>query len=83
MRIEFKDVTVLTIAHRLETIADNDYIVVLDKGVVSEFGHPMRLLDKGGIFSGLVNELGSERKQNFMQISKRTKSYENLNWFSN
>lgn len=62
LRAEFENVTVLTIAHRLETIADNDYIVVLDKGVVSEFGHPMRLLDKGGIFSELVNELGHERR---------------------
>ena len=46
IRTEFRDCTVLTIAHRLETIADSDLVVVLDQGQVSEFGSPAQLLEQ-------------------------------------
>lgn len=32
---DFKDVTMITVAHRINTIVDYDYIVVLDQGRVS------------------------------------------------
>lgn len=38
--------SVITIAHRLDTIIDNDYIVVLDDGKVVEYGSPKDLLSK-------------------------------------
>ena len=40
------DTTVLTIAHRLNTIADYDRILVLANGGVGEFGDPKKLLRK-------------------------------------
>eukprot|EP01119_Soliformovum_irregulare_P026270 TRINITY_DN9993_c3_g2_i1.p1 TRINITY_DN9993_c3_g2~~TRINITY_DN9993_c3_g2_i1.p1 ORF type:complete len:1457 (+),score=483.96 TRINITY_DN9993_c3_g2_i1:233-4372(+) len=52
IRQEFKDVTVLTIAHRINTIIDYDKVLVLDKGLVAEFDRPDVLLnDPTTIFS--------------------------------
>jgi len=56
MRTEFRDATVLTIAHRINTISDSDYILGLADGRVEEFGSPAVLLGKeeGGLYKGLV-----------------------------
>lgn len=40
--------TIITIAHRLQTIVDYDKVLVLDKGQVVEYGHPYELLRKEG-----------------------------------
>ncbi|KAH8293076.1 hypothetical protein KR044_000492 [Drosophila immigrans] len=45
IRSEFKECTVLTIAHRLNTILDSDKVIVLDKGEITEFASPTELLD--------------------------------------
>ena len=37
IRSQFKDKTIITIAHRLETVMDSDKIVSLDKGELIEF----------------------------------------------
>ncbi|KAG5362144.1 Metal resistance protein [Yarrowia sp. C11] len=44
IRTEFKDKTILTIAHRLNTILDSDRIIVLSAGQVEEFDTPETLL---------------------------------------
>jgi ABC-type multidrug transport system fused ATPase/permease subunit len=41
---KFQDRTVLTIAHRLSTLAQCDRIVVLDKGIIVDFDTPMNIL---------------------------------------
>ena len=57
IRSEFKDCTVLTIAHRLNTIMDSDRIMVLDKGKISEFASPEDLLkNPAGTFAGMVSQ---------------------------
>ncbi|KAE9402019.1 P-loop containing nucleoside triphosphate hydrolase protein [Gymnopus androsaceus JB14] len=52
-----RDVTVITVAHRLQTIMDADKIMVLDAGNIVEYGSPNELLKKkSGHFSALVDE---------------------------
>ncbi|PYI09254.1 hypothetical protein BO78DRAFT_298787, partial [Aspergillus sclerotiicarbonarius CBS 121057] len=41
---EFRDPTVITVDHRLDTVLDSDLIAVLDQGRVVELGPPSRLL---------------------------------------
>jgi len=56
-----KDVTLLTVAHRLQTIIDADKIMVLDAGRVAEFGRPSELLKiENGMFRALVDESGDK-----------------------
>jgi ATP-binding cassette subfamily C (CFTR/MRP) protein 1 len=54
----FKDRTIITIAHRINTILDSDRIVVLDHGRVAEFDTPSELVRKKGLFYELVREAG-------------------------
>jgi ABC-type multidrug transport system fused ATPase/permease subunit len=41
---QFQDRTVLTIAHRLNTVAKSDRILVLDRGIIMNFDTPMNIL---------------------------------------
>jgi ATP-binding cassette, subfamily C (CFTR/MRP), member 1 len=50
--------TIITVAHRINTIMDSDRVVVLEKGEVVEFGPPKDLVASGGTFAGLVKQAG-------------------------
>lgn len=54
MRSEFADATCITIAHRINTIMDSDFILVMDNGRAAEFDKPEKLIAKGGMFRDLV-----------------------------
>lgn len=59
IRSEFQDRTILTIAHRIDTVLDSDKILVLDKGQVKEFDTPANLLsNKKSMFYSLCQKGG-------------------------
>ncbi|GJQ86167.1 hypothetical protein Trydic_g13444 [Trypoxylus dichotomus] len=75
IRKKFKECTVLTIAHRLNTIMDSDRVLFMDTGRVSEFDHPHLLLqDSNGHFTKLVSETGPSMTATLREIALR--SYE-------
>ncbi|KAJ6604251.1 hypothetical protein DFH09DRAFT_1300496 [Mycena vulgaris] len=56
-----KDVSLLVVAHRLQTIMDVDKIMVLDAGRIVEFDTPKALLkNKHGMLRALVDESGDK-----------------------
>ncbi|KAH7443058.1 hypothetical protein KP509_02G017300 [Ceratopteris richardii] len=57
IREELSSCTVITIAHRIPTVIDSDYVLVLSDGRVVEFDTPINLLeDKTSAFLKLVSE---------------------------
>ena len=59
MRNEFQGVTVLSIAHRLHTIAFFDNVLVMDSGSAAEFDAPLSLMDReGSIFRSMCERSG-------------------------
>ncbi|RWS19261.1 hypothetical protein B4U80_04262, partial [Leptotrombidium deliense] len=59
IRSEFRDCTILTIAHRLNTVIDSDRILVLNKGCIAEFDSPTDLISKpDSIFKSLAVDAG-------------------------
>jgi ATP-binding cassette subfamily C (CFTR/MRP) protein 1 len=54
IRTQFKDCTILTIAHRLHTIIDSDRVMVVEQGKIAEMDTPERLVQKeDGLFAAL------------------------------
>ncbi|SPR01691.1 unnamed protein product (mitochondrion) [Plasmodiophora brassicae] len=67
----FAQCTVLTIAHRLNTIIEYDKILFMDAGVVAEFDKPLTLLDNPmGKFTSLVNQTGAESARKLRQLAE-------------
>ena len=58
IKTKFRDTTVITIAHRLNTIADYDKVIVMDRGRIVETGSPYELLQRNGMFAEMVEHTG-------------------------
>ena len=72
IRREFvqKGVTVITVAHRLETVLGYDTILVLDAGIPVELGRPSELLKKrsGGYLRNLFEADKQNRERGLIQL---------------
>lgn len=74
----FSNATVLTIAHRLNTVIDYDKILVLEAGEIVEFGAPFELLEKSlddpsAWFARMVHEMGNDAQQNLKRLASERK----------
>uniref|UniRef100_A0A8D0BB66 ABC-type glutathione-S-conjugate transporter n=1 Tax=Salvator merianae TaxID=96440 RepID=A0A8D0BB66_SALMN len=58
VRTLFRECTVLTIAHRVNTIMDHDRILVIESGQVAEFDTPEALIAQKGLFYRMAEESG-------------------------
>ncbi|NXN35985.1 MRP1 protein, partial [Rhinoptilus africanus] len=58
IKSQFEECTVLTIAHRLNTIMDYTRVLVLERGEVVECGSPDHLLQEKGIFYSMAKDSG-------------------------
>uniref|UniRef100_A0A803VTG8 Multidrug resistance-associated protein 1 n=1 Tax=Ficedula albicollis TaxID=59894 RepID=A0A803VTG8_FICAL len=58
IKSQFEGCTVLTIAHRLNTIMDYTRVLVLERGEVVECGTPDQLLQEKGIFYSMAKDSG-------------------------
>ena len=72
IRTEFGHCTVLTIAHRLNTIIDYDRVMVLDAGQLAQFDTPYNLIkQKYGIFYELYSNLNSDTRVELKKLAKQ------------
>ncbi|XP_043284648.1 probable multidrug resistance-associated protein lethal(2)03659 [Venturia canescens] len=77
IRRKFENRTVLTIAHRLNTVMDSDRILVMDAGSVVEFDHPHVLLQntKSGYLHSMVQETGASMAQALTEVAEKSYSF--------
>lgn len=57
---EFKDCSMVIIAHRVQTVMECDKILVLELGRVDDFDTPQNLMRKGGFFAEIVEKMQSQ-----------------------
>ena len=79
IKTELKNTTVLTIAHRLNTIIEYDKIVVLKNGKKVEEGSPSELLESPGYFYEFVQEGGKD----YLEMMKgKAKAHTKEEWMT-
>eukprot|EP01116_Phalansterium_solitarium_P010896 TRINITY_DN263_c0_g1_i1.p1 TRINITY_DN263_c0_g1~~TRINITY_DN263_c0_g1_i1.p1 ORF type:complete len:1381 (+),score=494.77 TRINITY_DN263_c0_g1_i1:55-4197(+) len=71
VRTKFDGCTILTIAHRLNTIVDYDRVMVLSAGLLAEFDNPDTLLHSvGGSFASMVDNTGKTSARHLREVAR-------------
>ncbi|XP_065333029.1 ATP-binding cassette sub-family C member 4-like [Cloeon dipterum] len=71
IRKQFQDCTVLTVAHRLNTIMDSDRVLVMADGKLMEYGAPYELLQvENGMFRRMIDETGFHSAKTLEKIAR-------------
>jgi len=69
IREKFKDVTVITIAHRINTIMDSNRVIVMDAGHIVECGSPPELMqNENSHFYSLVQQDGNKKPYSLVTL---------------
>ncbi|XP_077866447.1 ATP-binding cassette sub-family C member 4-like [Saccoglossus kowalevskii] len=72
IRTRFQHCTLLTIAHRLNTVMDSDRILVMSDGRIAEFDEPHLLLQNpSGYLSQMVAQTGRAEKHKLCDIAEK------------
>ncbi|XP_046426437.1 probable multidrug resistance-associated protein lethal(2)03659 isoform X1 [Neodiprion fabricii] len=72
IRIKFANCTVLTIAHRLNTVMDSNKVLVMDAGFVVEYDHPHVLLQKeNGYLRSMVDQTGKSMADTLTVVAQK------------
>ncbi|CAG2101388.1 unnamed protein product [Medioppia subpectinata] len=69
---KFSDCTVLTIAHRLNTIINCDRVLVLDAGEIVEFDEPFVLLQRKGQLYDMCRQTGKHMFNRLLNMAKES-----------
>ncbi|CAG2102488.1 unnamed protein product [Medioppia subpectinata] len=72
IRHKFSDCTVLTIAHRLNTIMDCNRVLVLDAGEIIEFDEPFVLLQRKGQLYDMCRKTGKHMFNHLLNMAKES-----------
>lgn len=70
--------TVLTIAHRLNTVARADRIVVLQEGRIVEMGSHRDLLARRGVYARMVGDVAVESQKSKVALDLRPSTFDSL-----
>lgn len=74
IRRRFRECTILTIAHRLQTVMDSDRILVMHAGRVVEYDHPHVLLKKSdGFLHSYVYQNDKEIVRDLVRIAENVR----------
>lgn len=77
---KFRTCTVLTIAHRLNTVIDSDKVLVMEGGTMVEFDHPHNLLQKKeSVFYKMVEQTGLDAADLLHRLAAENFKTTNLN----
>lgn len=75
IRTKFADCTIITIAHRLQTVMDCDKILVLDHGNLQEYDHPHILLQNpNGKLNNFIMHTGNANQKYLREVALKVKN---------